>query len=343
MKTSLGPGALPLPSSTDSQRPTLARMCTPSAGFWATSSRAFIPRTRRATSRRLPLQTCPMTCARLSSRQRSSSPVRAIKVRLSSSARYTTRLARRTAQLWPPRPYHAVPQMHTPRPRQGEHAQSPLCALLPPLPWWRCFSPCVSLWPTRPPVPRAQAAAAPYQAATQPSSLHSRTRQTPKQPWTPSLLASHTGRQVMAAYMPSTRSRTTPTERLRIPVLPSPATRTMAASSSRTSRSFPSLPPVRRRTKAPFSTANVSARSNGYGGITVSGTVTLEKEGTTRLLSSDYGVCLTAILRDASGNSVGGGVNFLSSHPAEGSSIPFEVPIFEQVDYATCEVHALAW
>ena len=92
-----------------------------------------------------------------------------------------------------------------------------------------------------------------------------------------------------------------------------------------------------------FSTANVSARSNGYGGITVSGTVTLEKDGTTRLLSSDYGVCLTAILRDASGNIVGGGVNFLSSHPAEGSSIPFEVPIFEQVDYATCEVHALAW
>lgn len=92
-----------------------------------------------------------------------------------------------------------------------------------------------------------------------------------------------------------------------------------------------------------FSTANVSARSNGYGGITVSGTVTLEKDGTTRLLSSDYGVCLTAILRDASGNIVGGGVNFLSSHPTEGSSIPFEVPIFEQVDYATCEVHALAW
>ena len=92
-----------------------------------------------------------------------------------------------------------------------------------------------------------------------------------------------------------------------------------------------------------FSTANVSARSNGYGGITVSGTVTLEKDGTTRLLSSDYGVCLTAILRDASGNIVGGGVNFLSSHPAEGSSVPFEVPVFEQVDYATCEVHALAW
>ena len=211
MKTSLGPGALPLPSSTDSQRPALARMCTPSAGFWATSSRAFIPRTRRATSRRLPPQTCPMTCAWLSSRQRSSSPVRAIKVRLSSSARYTTRLARRTAQLWPPRPYHAVPQTHTPRPRQGEHAQSPLCALLPPLPWWRCFSPCVSLWPTRPTVPRAQ-------AATQPSSLNSRTRQTPMQPRTSSLLASHTGRQVTAAYMPSTRSRTTLTERLRIPV-----------------------------------------------------------------------------------------------------------------------------
>ena len=92
-----------------------------------------------------------------------------------------------------------------------------------------------------------------------------------------------------------------------------------------------------------FSTENVSARSNGYGGITVSGTVTLEKDGTTRLLSSDYGVCLTAILRDASGNIVGGGVNFLSSHPAEGSSVPFEVPVFEQVDYATCEVHALAW
>ena len=92
-----------------------------------------------------------------------------------------------------------------------------------------------------------------------------------------------------------------------------------------------------------LSTANESARSNGYGGITVSGTVTLEKDGTTRLLSSDYGVCLTAILRDASGNIVGGGVNFLSSHPAEGSSVPFEVPVFEQVDYATCEVHALAW
>ena len=52
---------------------------------------------------------------------------------------------------------------------------------------------------------------------------------------------------------------------------------------------------------------------------------------------------LTAILRDASGNIVGGGINYLSSHPAEGSSMPFEVPVFEQVDYATCEVHALAW
>lgn len=92
-----------------------------------------------------------------------------------------------------------------------------------------------------------------------------------------------------------------------------------------------------------FSTANVSARSNGYGGITVSGTVTLEKDGTATALRSDYGICLTAILRDASGNIVGGGINYLSSHPAEGSSMPFEVPVFEQVDYATCEVHALVW
>ena len=92
-----------------------------------------------------------------------------------------------------------------------------------------------------------------------------------------------------------------------------------------------------------LSTANESARSNGYGGITVSGTVTLEKDGTTMALGNNYGVCLTAILRDASGNIVGGGVNFLSSHPAEGSSMPFEVSIFERVDYATCEVHAIAW
>ncbi|WP_165443700.1 serine/threonine-protein kinase [Olsenella sp. Marseille-P4559] len=92
-----------------------------------------------------------------------------------------------------------------------------------------------------------------------------------------------------------------------------------------------------------LSTANISARADGLGGITVSGTVTLDKDGSSFALSPNYGVCLTAILRDASGNIVGGGVSFLSSHPKEGSSMPFDVHIFERVDFATCEVHALPW
>jgi hypothetical protein len=40
---------------------------------------------------------------------------------------------------------------------------------------------------------------------------------------------------------------------------------------------------------------------------------------------------------------VGGGVDYLTTHPAEGSSAPFDVKILDTVDYATCEAYALAW
>ena len=91
-----------------------------------------------------------------------------------------------------------------------------------------------------------------------------------------------------------------------------------------------------------LSTSGVTARSDDTTGITVSGFVTLEKDGST-FSGSNYGVWVTAILRDASGNMVGGGVNYLTTHPAEGSSVPFDVKILDTVDYATCEAYALAW
>lgn len=90
-----------------------------------------------------------------------------------------------------------------------------------------------------------------------------------------------------------------------------------------------------------LSTANVSARTSNSGVISVSGTVSLERDGLPPYyLGDDYGIHVTAILRDASGGIVGGGVNFLYSHPEEGSSMPFEVRIFERTDYATCEAYA---
>lgn len=90
-----------------------------------------------------------------------------------------------------------------------------------------------------------------------------------------------------------------------------------------------------------FSTSNVSASSDGMGGVMVSGTVTMEQDGAMDV--GDYGLCLCVVLRDESGSIVGGGCDFPMTHPGLGESESFSVDILQSVEYESCEVYAYAW
>ena len=75
------------------------------------------------------------------------------------------------------------------------------------------------------------------------------------------------------------------------------------------------------------------------GGTNFVGEVTCERDDGTGFGSD---VALSVLLRDEDGNIVFGAVGF-ASRPEPGSTTTFEVSCYSVPDYASYEVHALAW
>lgn len=101
-----------------------------------------------------------------------------------------------------------------------------------------------------------------------------------------------------------------------------------------------------RRVTTPISldVSDVSAKANSFGGLTITGSVSLSSDGSwsrSALLSN--AVMLTSVLRDDAGRIVGGTTDFLTTVPAAGESAPFSITDYAAPDYATVEVHAQPW
>lgn len=90
---------------------------------------------------------------------------------------------------------------------------------------------------------------------------------------------------------------------------------------------------------ATFAVSGARPVSDGLGGTNFVGEVTCERDD-----GSDIGsdVALSVLLRDEDGNIVFGAVGF-ASRPEPGSTTTFEVSCHTVPDYASYEVHALAW
>lgn len=101
-----------------------------------------------------------------------------------------------------------------------------------------------------------------------------------------------------------------------------------------------------RRVTTPISldVSDVSAKADSFGGLTITGSVSLSSDGSwngSAPLSN--AVMLTSVLRDDAGQIVGGTTDFLTTVPAAGESAPFSIADYGASDYATVEVHAQPW
>lgn len=101
-----------------------------------------------------------------------------------------------------------------------------------------------------------------------------------------------------------------------------------------------------RRVTMPISldVSDVSAKANSFGGLTITGSVSLSSDGSwSRSAPLSNAVMLTSVLRDDAGRIVGGTTDFLTTVPAAGESVPFSITDYAAPDYATVEVHAQPW
>lgn len=101
-----------------------------------------------------------------------------------------------------------------------------------------------------------------------------------------------------------------------------------------------------RRVTMPISldVSDVSAKANSFGGLTITGSVSLSSDGSwSRSAPLSNAVMLTSVLRDDAGRIVGGTTDFLTNVPAAGESVPFSITDYAAPDYATVEVHAQPW
>ena len=101
-----------------------------------------------------------------------------------------------------------------------------------------------------------------------------------------------------------------------------------------------------RRVSTPISleVSDVSARVDSFGGLTITGNVSLGGDGLwSESAPLSNSVMLTSVLRDDAGQIVGGAIDFLTTVPAAGESAPFSITDYVAPDYATVEVHAQPW
>lgn len=101
-----------------------------------------------------------------------------------------------------------------------------------------------------------------------------------------------------------------------------------------------------RRVTTPISldVSGVSAKADSFGGLTISGSVSLGGDGSwSESAPLSNSVMLTSVLRDDAGQIVGGAIDFLTTVPAAGESAPFSITDYAEPDYATVEVHAQPW
>ena len=101
-----------------------------------------------------------------------------------------------------------------------------------------------------------------------------------------------------------------------------------------------------RRVSTPISleVSDVSARVDSFGGLTITGNVSLGGDGLwSESAPLSNSVMLTSVLRDDAGQIVGGAIDFLTTVPAAGEPVPFSITDYAASDYATVEVHAQPW
>lgn len=101
-----------------------------------------------------------------------------------------------------------------------------------------------------------------------------------------------------------------------------------------------------RRVTTPISleVSGISARADSFGGLTITGSVSLGGDGSwSESAPLSNSVMLTSVLRDDAGQIVGGTTDFLTTVPAVGESVPFSIADYGASDYATVEVHAQPW
>ena len=90
--------------------------------------------------------------------------------------------------------------------------------------------------------------------------------------------------------------------------------------------------------------SGISARTDSFGGLTIMGSVSLSGDGLwSESAPLSNSVMLTSVLRDDAGQIVGGAIDFLTTVPAAGESVPFSIADYGASDYATVEVHAQPW
>ena len=101
-----------------------------------------------------------------------------------------------------------------------------------------------------------------------------------------------------------------------------------------------------RRVTTPISleVSGISARADSFGGLTITGSVSLSGDGLwSESAPLSNSVMLTSVLRDDAGQIVGGAIDFLTTVPAVGESTPFSITDYAVPDYATVEVYAQPW
>ena len=101
-----------------------------------------------------------------------------------------------------------------------------------------------------------------------------------------------------------------------------------------------------RRVTTPISleVSGISARADSFGGLSIAGSVSLGGDGSwSESAPLSDSVMLTSVLRDEAGRIVGGAIDFLTTVPAAGESVPFSITDYAAPDYATVEVHAQPW
>ena len=101
-----------------------------------------------------------------------------------------------------------------------------------------------------------------------------------------------------------------------------------------------------RRVTTPISleVSGISARADSFGGLTITGSVSLGGDGSwSESAPLSNSVMLTSVLRDDAGQIVGGAIDFLTTVPAAGESASFSITDYGAPDYATVEVHAQPW
>lgn len=101
-----------------------------------------------------------------------------------------------------------------------------------------------------------------------------------------------------------------------------------------------------RRVTTPISldVSDVSAKADAFGGLTITGSVSLGGDGSwSESAPLSNSAMLTSVLRDDAGQIVGGAIDFLTTVPAAGESAPFSITDYAAPGYATVEVHAQPW